>query len=106
MLDVMHPNICRVAADNARYQDMLERNEALAAAEEARRESEFDAGAANDPEGYGVGFSYNAQELMGDIVNLAIEAINHPHDCAPAIAFKLAAIALVEEARNEYIYES
>lgn len=82
-----------------------EANEAHAAAEQAKRKSQFDEGAAKDPSGYLVGGSDNSIELMGNLVTLAIEAINHPNDCADADAFKQAAIALIEDARNEYIYE-
>lgn len=82
-----------------------EANEAHAAAEQAKRESQFDVGAAKDPDGYGIGYSDNGQELLGNLTELVLEAIKHPKDCANAEAFKQAAIALIEDARNEFIYK-
>ena len=88
-----------VAAGNA-YSDMLCRAEAEEAAEYSRRLDEFDSFAPRDTES--AELCYHDPDAVALLVELAIEAIKHPHNCASPKAFKRAAIAMVEAARDAY----
>ena len=88
-----------VAAGNA-YSEMLCRAEAEAAAEYSRRLDEFDSFAQRDTES--AELCYHDPDAVALLVELAIEAIKHPHNCASPEAFKRAAIAMVEAARDAY----
>lgn len=86
------------------HQDSLDRAEETQKEEESQRAINFDNYAANDPEGYGVGFSDNAQELMGSIVELVLKRQSNQKDRPTDAQIAQAAIALVTEAQNEYIH--
>ena len=88
-----------VAAGNA-YSAMLCRAEAEAAAEYSRRLDEFDSFAPRDTES--AELCYHDPDAVALLVELSIEAIKHPHNCASPEAFKRAAIAMVEAARDAY----
>ena len=88
-----------VAAGNA-YSAMLCRADAEWAAEHSRRLDAFDAFAPRDTES--AELCYHDPDAVALLVELAIEAIKHPHNCASPEAFKRAAIAMVEAARDAY----
>ena len=88
-----------VAAGNA-YSAMLCRAESEWAAEHSRRLEQFDSFAPRDTES--AELCYHDPDAVALLVELAIEAIKHPHNCADAEAFKRAAISMVEAARDAY----
>ena len=88
-----------VAAGNA-YSAKLCRAESEAAAEYSRRLDEFDSFAPRDTES--AELCYHDPDAVALFVELAIEAIKHPYNCASPEAFKRAAIAMVEAARDAY----
>ena len=88
-----------VAAGNA-YSDVLCRAEAEWAAEHIRRLEQFDAFAPRDTES--AELCYHDPDAVALLVELAIAAIKHPHNCASPEAFKRAAISMVEAARDAY----
>lgn len=84
--------------------DIQDQAEETQKEEQAQRAINFDNYAANDPEGYGVGFSNTAQELMGNIVELVLKRQNDQQDRPTDAQIAQAAIALIAEAQNEYIH--
>lgn len=88
-----------VAAGDA-YSDMLCRAEAEWAAEHSRRLEQFDSFAPRDVES--AELCYHDPDAVALLVELAIEAIKHPRNCASPEAFKRAAIAMVCAARDAY----
>ena len=87
-------------AEGNEYSDMLDRADAEWAAEHSRRLDEFDSFAPRDTES--AELCYHDPDAVALLVELAIEAIIHPHNCASPEAFKRAAIAMVEAARDAY----
>ena len=93
-------DICTWHSDCAKYSALLDREYDAADAEYSRRLEQFDSFAPRDTES--AELCYHDPDAVALLVELAIEAIKHPHNCADAEAFKRAAISMVEAARDAY----